>query len=169
MEECQMEKRIPGFEDYAITDDGKVISYKYKQPRIMATYFQASGYENIKLCKNNKTYHKSIHRLVAEAFIPNPDNLPEVNHKDLNRSKNIVSNLEWCDRKGNLEKSSCGFTRNFFNCYLEKVDTGEVIKEFKTISAASEWAGENLNCSKSYLQRKAGNISNGYRIMKKKV
>ena len=52
-----MEKRIKDFEDYAITDDGKVISYKYKEPRIMKTWYQASGYENIKLCKNNKTYH----------------------------------------------------------------------------------------------------------------
>ena len=47
-----MEKRIKDFEDYAITDDGKVISYKYKEPRIMKTWYQVSGYENIKLCKN---------------------------------------------------------------------------------------------------------------------
>ena len=67
-----MEKRIKDFEDYAITTEGKVISFKYREPRIMSTWFQASGYENIKLCKNNITTHKLIHRLVAEAFIPNP-------------------------------------------------------------------------------------------------
>ena len=50
-----MEKRIVNFEDYGITDDGKVISYKYKIPKVLKTWYQASGYENIKLCKNNKT------------------------------------------------------------------------------------------------------------------
>lgn len=89
-----MEKRIKGFEDYAITDDGKVISYKYKEPRIMKTWLQKSGYENIKLSKDNKTYHFLIHRLVAEAFIPNPNNYEEVDHKNCNKSDNRVENLQ---------------------------------------------------------------------------
>ena len=126
-----MEKRIKDFEDYAITTEGKVISYKYREPRIMSTWFQASGYENIKLCKNNN-----------------------------------VNNLEWCDRRTNLELSSVGFTRNKFKCYIEEVSSGKIIKEFETIKSACEWASENLGCSKSYLQRKTGNISNGYRVMK---
>ena len=77
-----MEKEIKNFPGYTITDDGKVISYKFKEPKIMKTWLQQSGYENIKLCKENQTYHFLIHRLVAEAFIPNPNNLPEVNHKN---------------------------------------------------------------------------------------
>ena len=56
-------KQIKDFEDYAITTEGKVISFKYREPRIMSTWFQASGYENIKLCKNNTTTHKLVHRL----------------------------------------------------------------------------------------------------------
>ena len=92
-----MEKEIQDFPGYTITDDGKVISYKFKEPRIMKTWYQKSGYENIKLCKNNQTYHFLIHRLVAEAFIPNPNNLPEVNHKNKDRADNRVENLEWCD------------------------------------------------------------------------
>lgn len=44
-----------------------------------------------------------IHRLVAEAFLPNPDNLPEVNHKDLNKSTNSINNLEWCSRQENVD------------------------------------------------------------------
>jgi hypothetical protein len=79
-----MGKRIKNFEDYGITDEGKVISYKYKTPRIMKTWYQKSGYENIKLCKETVTYHFLIHRLVARAFIPNPNNLPEINHIDGN-------------------------------------------------------------------------------------
>ena len=75
-----MEKRIKNFEDYAITTEGKVISYKFKQPRVLKTWYQKSGYENIKLSDSNKTYHFLIHRLVAEAFIPNPNNYEEVDH-----------------------------------------------------------------------------------------
>lgn len=164
-----MEKYIKNFEDYAITSDGKVISYKYKQPRIMATTYQIhGGYENIRLMKNGVGFSKLIHRLVAQAFIPNPNNLPEVNHKDRDVKNNKMDNLEWCDRRYNVEHSSLGFVRNFYNCYIEEVATGNRIKEFNTISAASLWASENLDCSKTYLQRKTGNISNGYRIIKEK-
>jgi len=53
------------------------------------------------LCKNGKVHKKYIHRMVAEAFIPNPDNLPEVNHKDENPLNNNVENLEWCTHKYN--------------------------------------------------------------------
>lgn len=53
------------------------------------------------LCKNGKTKRFSVHRLVAQAFIPNPNNLPIINHKDENPSKNIVDNLEWCDYEYN--------------------------------------------------------------------
>ena len=51
-----MEKEIKDFPGYTITDDGKVISYKFKKPRIMKTWFQKDGYENIKLCKENKIH-----------------------------------------------------------------------------------------------------------------
>lgn len=51
--------------------------------------------------KNGKRIHKRIHRLVAETFIPNPSNLPQVNHKDENKMNNSVENLEWCDNKYN--------------------------------------------------------------------
>lgn len=54
-------------------------------------------YARVVLSKNNRTKSFSVHRLVAEAFIPNPDNLPQVNHRDMNTSNNTVENLEWCD------------------------------------------------------------------------
>lgn len=53
------------------------------------------------MSKEGKTKSIRIHRLVAKAFIPNPDNLPEVNHKDENKLNNNASNLEWCDRQYN--------------------------------------------------------------------
>ena len=55
-----------------------------------------NGYKNVMFCKEHKLYNKYVHRLVAEAFIPNKDNLPQVNHKDEDKSNNRVDNLEWC-------------------------------------------------------------------------
>ena len=139
-----MEKEIKDFPGYTITDDGKVISYKYKKPRVMKTWLQKSGYENIKLCKNNITYHFLIHRLVAEAFLPNPNNLPEVNHKNKNRSDNRVENLEWCSRIDNLYGSyaTMNSTRNFRECILIKEKDNSIIKSFQSVKAAAEYAHE---------------------------
>lgn len=159
-----MEKDIKGYPGYTITDDGKVISYKFKQPRIMKTWYQKSGYENIKLCKNNQTYHFLIHRLVAEAFIPNPNNLPEVNHKNKNRQDNRVENLEWCDRISNVydSYSTIDQIRNFRECYLTLENSNEPIKYFQSIAAAARYASENFGCSESGLLR--NHNSKGYEI-----
>lgn len=162
-----MEKRIKDFEDYAITDEGKVISYKYNNPRIMKTWYQASGYENIKLCKNNKTYHFLIHRLVAEAFIPKVQNKEEVNHKDNDPTNNSIHNLEWCDRKENLLQSykTLSPIRNYNNCQLVKESSNEIIESFDSILEAAKYAKKNFNCSESFI-RKTGKISKGYKIIK---
>lgn len=159
-----MEKEIKDFPGYTITDDGKVISYKFKEPRIMKTWLQKSGYENIKLCKENHTYHFLIHRLVAEAFIPNPNNLPEVNHKNKIRNDNRVENLEWCSRKENLydSYSTLSQIRNFKECLLVNSETKEIIGDFKSISAAAKYASENFDCSKSGMIRNYK--SKGYEI-----
>ena len=60
------------------------------------------GYLQVALCNNGKIKHKMVYRLVAEAFIPNPDNLPQVNHKDENAFNNCVDNLEWCTIEYNI-------------------------------------------------------------------
>lgn len=164
-----MEKEIKNFPGYVITDNGKVISYKFKKPRVMKTWLQKSGYENIKLCKENHTYHFLIHRLVAEAFIPNPNNLPEVNHKNKIRNDNRVENLEWCSRKENLydSYSTLSQIRNFKECLLINSETKEIIGNFKSISAAARYASENFGCSKSGMIRNYK--SKGYEIKFNKV
>ena len=164
-----MEKEIKDFPGYTITDDGKVISYKFKKPRIMKTWFQKDGYENIKLCKENKTYHFLIHRLVAEAFIPNPDNLSEVNHKNKIRYDNRVENLEWCTRKENLydSYSTMSQIRNFRECLLVNSKTGNIVGDFNSIAAAARYASEKLGCSKSGIIR--NHKSKGYEIKFKEV
>lgn len=60
-----------------------------------------SNYRSVVLCSGGVNKKHGVHRLVATAFIPNPDNLPEINHKDENKQNNRVENLEWCDRKYN--------------------------------------------------------------------
>lgn len=61
------------------------------------------GYLQVTFRMNGKCIHRKVHRMVAETFIPNPNNLPEINHKDNDRTNNCVSNLEWCTRSYNRE------------------------------------------------------------------
>lgn len=70
--------------------------------RILKAGKNSRGYLQVHLCKNGKYKTYKIHRLVAIVFIPNPNNLPQVNHKDENKENNYVENLEWCDRKYNV-------------------------------------------------------------------
>lgn len=91
---------IKGYEGkYAITSCGKVWSYKNK--RFLSTHKNSKGYKRVYLCKDNIGKFLAIHRLVAKAYIPNIDNLPQVNHKDENKENNSVNNLEWCANKYN--------------------------------------------------------------------
>lgn len=75
--------------------------YKTYKGRILSQG-NCSKYFQVILVKDNKAYNKLVHRLVAEAFILNPDNLPEVNHKDEDPSNNNVDNLEWCTKSYNI-------------------------------------------------------------------
>ena len=89
-------KDIQGYEGlYAVTSCGKV--WSYKNERFLKPYKKRDGYLEVYLYKGGERKHYIIHRLVAMAYIPNPDNLPQVNHKDENKENNALPNLEWCD------------------------------------------------------------------------
>lgn len=89
-------KDIKGFEGlYAITSCGKVWSY-YSNKFLVAT-LDKNEYKKITLHKEGKVKTFFIHRLVREAYIPNPTGLPQVNHKNEVKTDNYINNLEWCD------------------------------------------------------------------------
>lgn len=92
--------KIKDFEHYSITKTGQVINTRTGKVRALDLN-KHTGYYLIDLYKNNKRTKKAVHRLVAQAYIPNPNGLPEVNHKDSDRTNNHVSNLEWVTSSGN--------------------------------------------------------------------
>lgn len=99
-------KPILNFENYAITLDGRIINNttkKYKKP---TDNHSGKGYLYVDLYKDGKRHRKYVHRLVAEAYIPNLLNLPFVNHIDGNPKNNNYKNLEWCTAKQNVEHAS---------------------------------------------------------------
>ena len=99
--------------------------------------------------KNGKRYKFRVHRLVAEAFIPNPDNLPMVNHKDEDKLNNIASNLEWCDNTYNSQYP------NDLGVYCFELD-----KHFKSTSEAAVHTGvcrtSIVKCCNHKLQQAGG-------------
>lgn len=70
--------------------------YRLLKGKVLIQRDNGHGYLGVMFCKEHIIYNKYVHRLVAEAFLPNPDNLPSVNHKDENKANNRVDNLEWC-------------------------------------------------------------------------
>lgn len=91
---------------YEISNLGKIKSFYRNREYVMAPTKNSDGYLQIKLCKSGKRTSFAVHRLVAIHFVDNPQNLPEVNHKDFNRSNNIYTNLEWIEHIENVRYSS---------------------------------------------------------------
>ena len=94
-------KKIEEYEGYYVDDEGNVLSTKNSDMKWMKQGTSKNGYKQVVLCKDGKVSMKSVHRLVAEAFIPNPNNKPCIDHINGIREDNRVENLRWCTHKEN--------------------------------------------------------------------
>lgn len=97
---------IEGYErQYMVSSLGRIKSLNYHKTgteRILKPQRSTNGYLFVRLSKNGKVKNCNIHKLAAEAFIPNPDSLTEINHKDEDKYNNSIDNLEWCDHTYNI-------------------------------------------------------------------
>lgn len=87
------------FDNYYASEDGRI--YSGKRNKYLSTRKSNRGYLLVNLSINGKCKTFSVHSLIAKAYIPNPDNLPEINHIDGNKENNCVTNLEWCSASYN--------------------------------------------------------------------
>lgn len=134
-------KDIQDWEEYSVSNYGRVFS-KYKN-KLLSICEKDNGYKMVGLHRNKKVKHKMVHRLVAEAFIPNPDNLPEVNHIDENKSNNCVDNLEWVTHRQNCNHGTRNIRvgENQGKPVLQFTKDGEFIKEYKSLADAAKENG----------------------------
>ena len=128
---------------YEVSNWGRVKSLKFGKERILKPGTNKYGYLIVILCKNGKVKSFSVHRLVAEAFLPNPHNYPCVNHKDECKTNNNVNNLEWCTYTYNnnygtkIERISKNRdTSKYFKPILQYTLDGVFVREWKSIAEA---------------------------------
>lgn len=144
-------KDVKGFEKYyKVSNFGRVISKPRKiirpngvcviKPEKEMKLPVDNGYARINFSINGKNHLKRVHRLVAEAFIPNPQNKPCINHIDGNKQNNHISNLEWCTKKENIIHSCSVLGNNKHKVYCVELD-----RVFESTSEAAKFVGLSIS------------------------
>lgn len=139
---------IKGYEGkYEVSSFGRVRSFNYRNTgeiKVLSVCENKCGYLYVGLFKDGKQKKFKIHRLVAESFIPNPNNLPQVNHKSEVKTDNRVENLEWCDAKYNSNYGTHNerITQKLTNgkrskSVLQLTKNGELVREWPSTREAS--------------------------------
>lgn len=144
----------------------KEIGY-YSKEKILKTFDNTKGYKLVKLYKDNKKYIKKVHRLVAETFIPNIENKPQVNHIDGNKQNNNIYNLEWVTNKENIkhawENNMCKKRIGKENKLSKKVYQFDLNNNFIKEWSSVEEARKTLHISNiSSVCNKKRNKAGGY-------
>lgn len=142
-------KLIPGFDYHYITEEGKVISMFKGEPKEMKQRLNSDGYPIISIKKQKRA---KVHRLVAEAFIPNPNGLPQVNHIDGVKTNNHVSNLEWVNNSQNQKHAwDIGLQkkRTPKNAIFSPSEVQAIVDEYQTSNTSQRKLAEKYGCSKT--------------------
>ena len=139
--------RIKPHTEKCVRGDTQKEYIRYYGCKLMKLLDSMSGYYQIHLWMNNTVATKLVHRLVAQAFVPNPSNLPQVNHKDLDKKNNHYTNLEWAARTENVKHD---IRTGAFKCpegrkrhVPRKLYCVELDKTFNTVKEAAEAIGSN--------------------------
>ena len=143
-------KSIAGYEGlYEVSDQGRVKSLgnnKFGKERILKPLKNTHGYLHVSLCKDGQRKTIVVHRLVAEAFIQNPNNLETINHKDEVKTNNTVGNLEWLSQRDNINYGTrnkrMAETRSKSVLMFDK-STGELLATFPSLMEAGRVTGIN--------------------------
>ena len=164
-------KSITGYEGlYEVSNLGNVRRIAGKgciETRVLKLIKQLNGYLYVGLCKNNKVKLHRVHRLVATAFIDNPENLPCINHIDENKENNRVDNLEWCSYSYNLnygthnERMAKALSKKVLQLTLD----GVLVREWESVNECHRNGfdkGHVSDCCNNKYGRQ-GNVYKGYR------
>ena len=137
-------KDIKGFEGlYAVTSCGRV--WSYRQNKFLKPQLNNKGYLRVWLCDGGQIKTRSVHRLVAEAYIPNPNNYETVDHIDNDKSNNCVNNLQWMSRIDNNSKERPDLKPIKIRC----IETGE---EFESLIDCRRKTGLNLGSLSQHIR-----------------
>ena len=143
-------KDVSGVEGkYQVSNLGRVRSLKFGKERVLKGGITNKGYLQMPLSLNERVKRYQVHRLVAEAFISNPNNLPCVNHKDGNKTNNKVENLEWCTQKQNVHHA---WNTGLHPKKLVPVHCNELNMNFDSINEASLYFGCSDTCIRKILK-----------------
>ena len=148
-------KDVVGFEKYyQVSRDGRIFSkgriFVRKngwvmtcRPMELVQKDNGRGYMTVMLYDENKGRRFYVHRLVAKAFVDNPNNLPQVNHKDENKSNNNADNLEWCDARYNLTYGTHKerVTKANSRAVIQYTNSGKYVNEFPSAMEAMRTTG----------------------------
>lgn len=141
MNENEVWKPIKDYEDmYEVSSCGRIRSLKRKAPHILKAYPSTSGYLRVCLSKEGAPRMFAVARIVAKTFVPNPNNLPEVDHINRNRTDNYAENLRWVSRIEQVVNK----TKNWEHSIETKlqvlcIETGE---KFSNSAAVARWISE---------------------------
>lgn len=162
-------KDIEGYEGlYQVSNYGRVKSLErtivYKDGRkkvikekVLHNFHNELGYCHVMLSKNGKLKRTKVHRLVAKAFIPNPNNYPIINHKDENPSNNIVENLEWCTYYYNTHYGT--MIERVKQKLLNRVDLSKKVYQYSMDGELIESFSSTSEVERKYPQFKQKSVS----------